>query len=44
LYLFLKAIAAFEAQFQFHIDEGRVATSFLDKLRAEKAAARRRRS
>ena len=42
LYLFLKAIAAFESQFQFHIDEGRIASSFIDKMRAEKAAKRRR--
>ncbi len=42
LYLFLKSIAAFEAQFQFHIDEGRIASSMIDRMRAEKAMRRRR--
>lgn len=42
LYHQLKAIANFEAQFQFHIEEGRVALSWLDKKRAEAAVKRSR--
>lgn len=44
LYHQLKAITNFEAQFQFHIEEGRMALSLLDKWRAEKRAKRSRRS
>lgn len=42
IYHQLKAIESFEMQFQFHIENGRMATSLLDKWRADKAAKERR--
>lgn len=42
IYHQLKAIESFEAQFQFHIDEGKLALSWLDQYRAKKAAKNRR--
>lgn len=38
IYHQLKAIESFEAQFRFHIDNGRLAVSWLDQYRAKKAA------
>lgn len=38
IYHQLKAIESFEAQFRFHIDNGRLAVSWLDQYRAKKVA------
>lgn len=43
LYHRLQAINGFERQFQFHIENGRMAVSMLDQYRAKKAAQGRRR-
>ena len=42
IYHQLKAIESFEAQFQFHIDNGKLAVSWLDDYRARKVAKNRR--
>jgi len=43
LYQHLKAIQNFEVQFQFHIDNGRMAVDWLDQYRARKQTEARRR-
>ena len=43
LYHRLQAINGFEQQFQFHIENGRMAVSLLDQYRAKKATQGRRR-
>jgi len=42
IYHQLKAIESFEAYFQFHVENGRMAVSWLDEYRAKKAAKARR--
>lgn len=42
IYHQLKAIESFEAQFGFHIEEGKLALSWLEQHRAKKAAKNRR--
>jgi len=42
IYHQIRAINNFEAQFQFHIDEGRVARGWLDEYRQRQKASRRR--
>lgn len=43
LYHQLRAITNFEAQFAFHIENGRLAAGMLEKWQAERRAAKRRR-
>ena len=42
LYMYLKAISNFEAQFQFAVEEGKVASNWIEQHRATKRAAARR--